>query len=501
MAGLGVVVVVLIVLNIAAIGPVELQRLREPTLVLWLCVFTAIMLRSDRAEVWTRVTGMVEAWLGSTRGFRIVIAVGGVMILASSLTHHLAFNTYSHDLGIYQEALAGAWDQPPLFSRWLDSSFLGEHFSPVLFLLAPLTQVLKSPPTLVILHALILWLGVFPLAAVGRELGLSRAITNLVCLIYLFFPTVARATAYPFHHEVLYPVVLIGLYLGFLRRKPLAVVLLVLMAMAIKEDAGLYLIGVGLFFGLHHRQWKWGAPIAVVGALSTAMAVMWFIPHFQTGSAGYGFVGRWSAWASPAGLVGAVKTMAAAILTEDVITVAAATLLLPLRGRWVWTVVTIPVLLNLTSSNANQAQLSLYYGVPVAATAAIASMAALAAKPTSRARGLKLAAAALVINVAAFTYPSIPACRGEVLAELNRIDPETTVAMSASFDPLLQHVEHRELLWTEKTPSAELVVVRTDRFTWPLSRGQATEFAVRLAESPVYEERFRCEGFVIFERR
>jgi hypothetical protein len=65
------------------------------------------------------------------------------------------------------------------------------------------------------------------------------------------------------------------------------------------------------------------------------------------------------------------------------------------------------------------------------------------------ARSIRFAAAVLavativVINIAAFTYPSIPRCRGEVVAELARIDPEAKVVMSASFDPLLQHVEHR----------------------------------------------------------
>jgi hypothetical protein len=82
-------------------------------------------------------------------------------------------------------------------------------------------------------------------------------------------------------------------------------------------------------------------------------------------------------------------------------------------------------------------------GLPLTATAAIAALAAITEQPYGRSRGLKLAAAAVIINIAAFTYPSIPKCRGEVVAELARIDPEAKVVMSASFDPFLQHVEHR----------------------------------------------------------
>ena len=495
------VVIVLIVFNAAAFGSVELQRLREPTLVLWLCVLTAVLLRPDRGKAWIRATSRVEAWLGSRLGFRTIVLVGGVIILASSLTHHFAFNTFSHDLGMYQEVLARAWADPPLASTILGSSFLGEHFSPVLFLMAPIYQALPTPLTLVVLNALFLWVAVFPLEAVGRELGLTAAVRNLVCVVYLFFPAVARSAGYPFHHEVLYPVVLIGLYLAFLRDRKLAGALLVLAAVAIKEDAGLYLLGMGVFFGLRHRRWRWGAAVAIAGSVSTLVAVFWIIPHFATGAAGYGFHGRWASWFNLLGLTSAIRSLAAAFFTEDVLTVVAATLLVPLRSRWTWTVVAIPFLLNLTSSVPIQAQLGLYYGLPFTAAAAIASVSALADRPYERPRGLKLAVLAVIINVAAFTYPSIPRCRAEVLAELDRIESTATVAMSASFDPLLQNVEQRDLIEVGRQPRADLVVLRTDRHTWPLDKTAAVGLSVVLEEHPEYDERFRCDGFVIYERR
>ena len=500
LAVVAVVVVILIVFNAAAFGSIELQRLREPTLVLWLCVLTAVLLRTDRSEVWAGVTSKIEAWLGSPGGFKVVVLVGGGLILASSLTHHLAFNTYSHDLGMYQEALAGAWESPPLASTILGSSFLGEHFSPVLFPLALVYQVLPSPLTLVVLNALFLWVAVFPLEAVGRELSLPASVKNLVCLVYLFFPTVARSAGYPFHHEVLYPVILIGLYLAFLRDHKLAGALLVLAAVVIKEDAGLYLLGMGIFFGLHHRRWRWGTAVAVAGFVSTVSAVVWVIPYFAPGAA-YGFHGRWAPWFDPVDSTPAVKALLSAFFTEDVLTVIAATLLVPLRGRWTWTVVAVPFGLNLTSSTPIQAQLGLYYGLPFAAMAAIAAMAALADRSYERRRGLQLAAAAVIINVAAFTYPSIPPCRGEVLAELESIDPKAAVTMSAAFDPLLQHVKRRELVRAGQKPRTKIVILRTDRHTWPLDKTTAAEFAGVLERNPRYEERFRCDGFVFFERR
>jgi len=496
-----VVVIVLIVCNAAEFGTVELQRLREPTLVLWTCVLTAILLRRDSGVAWARVTSRIETWFGSPGGFKVVVLIGGALIVASSVTHHLAFNTYSLDLGLYQEVLMRAWDDPPLASTILGSSILGEHSSPVLFPIAVIYQVIPSPLTLVVLNALLLWVAVFPLEAVGRELALPASVKNLVCLLYLFSPAVARSAGFPFHHEVLYPVVLIGLYLAFLRDHRIAGALLVLAAVAIKEDAGLYLLGMGIFFGLQYRRWRWGAAVAVAGCLSTAIAVVWVIPHFSAGAAVYGLHGSWAPWFDPLDSTPAVRAMLSAFFTEDVLTVIAATLLVPLRGRWTWTVVAIPFLLNLTSSDPFQAHFARFYGLPLTATAAIAASAAITELPYSRSRGLRFAAAAVIINIAAFTYPSIPKCRGDVVAELARIDPNARVIMSASFDPLLQHVEHRELVVPGQRPNARVVVVRTGRHTWPLDRGQADELVAWLETRPAFEERLRCDDFVIFERR
>lgn len=491
----------LIVVNAASIGGVELQRLREPTLVFWLCLLAVVAVQRDRRAAWRSVAETVERRLGSPRAFGVVLAAGGALLVASSVTHHLAFDTYSHDLGMYQEVLAHAWASPPLESHWLGGSFLGEHFSPVLFVLAPVYRLAPSPLTLVVLGPLLLWVAAFPLAAIGRELGLSRAVVNLLCAVYLCFPTVARAAGYPFHHEALYPAIFFGLYLAFLRDRRLVAGVLALAAVAVKEDAGLYLAGVGLFLGLHHRRWRWGAAVAIFGVVSTAAAVLWLIPHFAGDGAGYGFHGRWARWIEPAGVAPAVRSLVTAVFTEDVLTVIAATVLLPFRARWTWTVIAVPFLLNLTSANPNQAQLSLYYGLPVAATAAIAAAAALAARPLDRRPGVTVAAVALVVNVAAFTYPAIPAARDAVVAELETVDPSATVAMSGCFDPLLQRVGDRRLLRPDHPPDSDVVLLKTSRHTWPLSRQQAAALAARLDTDPRYRVAFRREGFVFYRRQ
>ncbi len=66
---------------------------------------------------------------------------------------------------------------------------------------------------------------------------------------------------------------------------------------------------------------------------------------------------------------------------------------------------------------------------------------------------------------------------------------------------LLQNVEQRDLIEVGRQPRAGYVVLRTDRHTWPLDKTAAVGLSVVLEEHPEYDERFRCDGFVIYERR
>jgi hypothetical protein len=107
----------------------------------------------------------------------------------------------------------------------------------------------------------------------------------------------------------------------------------------------------------------------------------------------------------------------------------------------------------------------------------------------------------VVINVAALTYPSIPACRGEVLARLGEIDGGATVAASACFDPLLQHVDRRRPATTQPRADADFILLKTERFTWPLTPGQAAELAAGLDENPAFHRVLERDGFAFFVRR
>ena len=72
------------------------------------------------------------------------------------------------------------------------------------------------------------------------------------------------------------------------------------------------------------------------------------------------------------------------------------------------------------------------------------------------------------------------------------------VAMSASFDPLLQNVKQRELIGVGRQPQADYVVLRTDRHTWPLDKTAATDLAGALDEDPNYHERFHSMNDGLF---
>ena len=60
-----------------------------------------------------------------------------------------------------------------------------------------------------------------------------------------------------------------------------------------------------------------GGAVAVAGSLATLIAVIWIIPHFAPGTAGYGFHGRWQPWFDPLDSTPAVLALLAAACGRD----------------------------------------------------------------------------------------------------------------------------------------------------------------------------------------
>ena len=224
-------------------------------------------------------------------------ALAGAAYSGFALTLWHTFKTASYDLVIFDQAVRSyAHFQPGIsIMKGTDAghgahfSVLGDHWSPILVILAPLYWIYNSPQTLLVAQAVLFALAIPPLwLFTCRAFGGGRravVAAYLISVAYLLSWPIAAAVAFPFH-EVAFAPVLTAVALERLQAGRLRAALIALAALLlVKEDMGLLVAGFGLYLAVARPQ---GVPrqrlVAVVligaGIADTVLATYVLIPAF-----------------------------------------------------------------------------------------------------------------------------------------------------------------------------------------------------------------------------
>ncbi|MEU5989573.1 DUF2079 domain-containing protein [Spirillospora sp. NPDC047418] len=195
---------------------------------------------------------------GGTRRHRLplaaLIAASALLYAAYSLMRLRAFRTGSYDLVIFDQAVRSysRLDLPVAIVKGVHNGFgpqfsvLGDHFSPMLALLAPLYWIHDGPETLLVAQAVLFALAIWPIWRYAeRRLGPGAA--YCAAGAYALSWPIAEALAFDFH-EVAFVPLLSALLVerhdaGRRGRAAVAAFALLL----VKEDMGLLLAGFGLY--------------------------------------------------------------------------------------------------------------------------------------------------------------------------------------------------------------------------------------------------------------
>ncbi len=200
---------------------------------------------------------------------------------AVSLTRHWRMETSGFDLGIFDEAVRGYARSgvPTAALKGTGFSVLGDHFSPVLALLAPFYRVFPDASTLLVAQAVLLALSAVPVTRLAVEL-LGRAGGLAIGLAYGLSWGLWRALLFDFH-EVAFAVPLAAFALAALARgRHRAAVCWALPLLLVKEDQGLLLAGVGIYLFCRGSR-RLGAATVLTAVLGTVLIVTVLIPAFN----------------------------------------------------------------------------------------------------------------------------------------------------------------------------------------------------------------------------
>jgi uncharacterized membrane protein len=213
----------------------------------------------------------------------VAVATGFAAIyLVYSIGRHRAFATTGFDLGIFEQAVSsyahGQW--PTSTIREPGLNLLGDHFHPILAVLAPFYRLFPSAETLLVAQALLLAASVLPVTRIacsmmGRWLGVTIGVA------YGLSWGLQNTLRFDFH-EVAFAVPLLAFALeALLRGRYAAAVAIAAPIVLVKEDLGLTLAALGVLLALHRPTRALGICTALAGAAATALAVLVVIPAFN----------------------------------------------------------------------------------------------------------------------------------------------------------------------------------------------------------------------------
>jgi uncharacterized membrane protein len=218
-----------------------------------------------------------------------VVAFGAYATI--SLFRLLQLNPSSWDLGIYTEYVKqiAHFHAPIVDIRGTGFNLLGDHFQPIVGLIAPFFRIFPSAATLLVAQAALAAVSVFPVAQVAQEkLGVNHA--RAIAAAYGASWGLQQMIDFDFH-EIAFAVPLLAFSLSaLLRGRYRAAVWWALPLVFVKEDQGFTAAAIGLFMilaGYRARRETWrteilgGAVLVVWGLAWSWLAITVIIPHFN----------------------------------------------------------------------------------------------------------------------------------------------------------------------------------------------------------------------------
>jgi uncharacterized membrane protein len=245
------------------------------------------------------LTETVEPEARAGGGRRDAIAVGVLAVAVATaysvyaLVRFWAFRTTTYDLVIFDQAVRSysRFHLPTAIVKGVHNGFgphftvLGDHFSPILALLAPLYWIHDGPQTLLVAQSVLLALTIVPLwVFTRRRLGTWQA--YCVAGVHALAWPVAEAVAFDFHEMAFTPVLSMLMLERHDAGRRWQCAAAAGALLLVKEDMGLLVAGFGIYLLTRRGERRQAAVFVAAGLIWTWLAARVLIPAFG-GAADY----------------------------------------------------------------------------------------------------------------------------------------------------------------------------------------------------------------------
>jgi len=203
-----------------------------------------------------------------------------VMYSVLCILRHLHFQTSTRDFGNFDQMVwhYSRLEAPGCTDLGLKNS-LGDHFSPILALCAPLFWIWPHAEMLLAAQAFLFAISLLPIFLFSEK-RMGRQPAYLLVTSFIFFWGVQHTIEYEFHPDVFaVPLIAFAIYFIDVKKWILALVSILLLLL-VKEDLTLLVAFFGVYL-IMDRQWKLGGLFVLIGILFFYLEVMVWVPYFH----------------------------------------------------------------------------------------------------------------------------------------------------------------------------------------------------------------------------
>lgn len=424
------------------------------------------------------------------------------------LFRHWRLGSGAYDLAIFDQAVwhLSRFEAPASTISGFENIW-GDHFSPVLALLAPLYWIWPGPESLIVAQALLLAASAVPVYFLARE-SLGPGSGAAMAFAYGQYWGLQRAAAFDFHELAFAPVLIATALWSYRRARFVAMSACLVLLALVKEDMFAVCAGIGVLAAMQGRPLR-GLIIGAAAVGGFLLVVFTVIPSFNA-AGGYAYDGAIPDLTKPLSLLRSLASPPAKFYT--MLLWLAPFLFLPLASPLVALVVAL-ALSRLLSTGPNHWGPAFHYSAPMAPLVAVAAVDALRRLgvghgPPWRRRAVVGAITLLCLFLPgnqplwdlfrARHYRSTPASRTAVAA-LAVIPAAASVVAQ---DAVAPHVSRRREIHLLRAgaPDADFVLLLDRYSAWPNASDRDVEQLVAKYRAGRYETVFSRDGWTILSR-
>lgn len=264
------------------------QPLNKLLLILLLCIYLEYSLRlglEKNSGVVTYVTNHTRSLFNRLppRTALLVLAAIVCMFIVyfghHGILNHYRFQTYSFDLGLYDNmtwnSLRGAWFHASPLGHG-DEFHFPYHAEFGVYFLAPFYALRQQADTLIALQTILVGLSMVPLYLLSRHHLKQDWLAILICVIFTLYPAVHGPLFYDFHYLTISPFFVFWVMYFYEKERLPWLVITTIAALLLREDIGAGLCALGLYYLLTGRKPAWALWL-VCGSLSYFIVMKGFV--------------------------------------------------------------------------------------------------------------------------------------------------------------------------------------------------------------------------------